>query len=553
MRIAIYHGYELTGSGSNEYTRYLAKTLVDSGHEVHVICREPAPEQLPFISAAYEWRTNGRRESLFSREVHRPGAVLHRLPHGKIRPVYLTDKQRDGNVKCFNALSDEELRNYHQLNVQTLQAILSEIRPDILHANHLIYQPVAALEACERTGTPLVIYPHGSSIEYVVKKDARYRELALKALLGCDGIISGNREVRDRILDLFPQKRDVISRKTRIVGVGVDTALFRPVPKSQRQENIRRLLASGAGGGKPPTLTRELYQRLDAGDIEATRDYRERYNHSLPDADFNEHLKRIPWDEKILLFVGALTAGKGLQGLIAALPAILNRHPDAHLVIVGAGAYREVLEGLYHAVATSNETLLRQLSQKGMDLDRNELTGPWEDVLSYLNQPLNRAEILQNGKRIENHVHFLGRLGHSRLKYLFPCADLAVFPSIIPEAYPLVLMESLSNGVLPVVSYFSGFKDGMDELEPFLGEELTEKLKLSVDPAGRIHSIVNNLTHLLEEPDLSVYSPKLRSIAVENYNWEIRAAQMVQAYKEIIANESYRQTRVARADCSLRN
>lgn len=538
MKIAIYHGYELAGSGSNEYTRYLAKSLVDLGHGVHLICREPAPERLPFISAAYEWNAEGRKKTLFIRKSGQRGAILHRLPHGKVRPVYLTDKQREGKVKCFNALSDEELLDYHQLSVRTLQAILFEVRPDILHANHLVYQPVAALDACNATGTPLVIYPHGSAIEYVVKKDPRYKKLALKALLGCEGIISGNREVRDRIFDIFPPNREKISRKTRIVGVGVDTALFRPVSRIRRQENIGKLLKTGGGGGKPPALTHELYRRLEAGELEAARDYRERYNHGLPDADFNEHLERIPWNEKILLFVGALTSGKGLQSLIAALPAILARHPDVHLVIVGSGAYREVLEGLYHALVTSNETLLRELCGKGMDLDRNELTGPWEDILYYLNRPANRIRTLQNGKRVENHIHFLGRLDHSRLKYLFPCADLAVFPSIVPEAYPLVLMESLANGVLPVVSYFSGFKDGVDELEPFLGAELTAKTKLSVNPAGRIDSIVANLTQLLDEPDLSVYSPKLRRIAVENYDWKIRAAQMISAYEEILDSQS---------------
>ena len=27
LKIALYHGYELTGTGSNEYTRYLSRTL----------------------------------------------------------------------------------------------------------------------------------------------------------------------------------------------------------------------------------------------------------------------------------------------------------------------------------------------------------------------------------------------------------------------------------------------------------------------------------------------------------------------------------------------
>ena len=33
LKISLYHGYELTGSGSNEYTRYLSRTLAQLGHE----------------------------------------------------------------------------------------------------------------------------------------------------------------------------------------------------------------------------------------------------------------------------------------------------------------------------------------------------------------------------------------------------------------------------------------------------------------------------------------------------------------------------------------
>ena len=534
MRIGLYHGYELTGSGSNEYTRYLAKTLVDLGNEVHIICREPAPESISFVSKAYAWDNDGKVKTLFIRNISDTVCILHQLPHAQIRPVYLTDKQRDGNVKSFTSLSGNELDEYHKLNQKLLQSILSRTQLDILHANHLIYQPVAALEPCHSTRTPLIIYPHGSSIEYVVKSDDRYKLLALTALLRCAGLIVGNREVRDRIINIYPEYKDKILAKTRIVSVGVDTSLFKPVGKNERERNIRALINTDGKGGKSPELTRELRLRLQNMDIKATQDYWNKYNHSLPDADLNDHLKQIPWNENIILFAGALTAGKGLQSLIIALPSILSRHPDTHLIIVGAGAYREVLEALFYAITTSNKFLLLELCKKGMDLDRSELTGPWEDVQLYLNNPVNLSTILKNGKILEKRVHFIGRLDHPRLKFLFPCADLAIFPSIVAEAYPLVLMESLSSGVLPIVSYFSGFKDGLDELEPLVGKELIEKMRISIDPYERVESIISNICSLLADPDLDLHTSQLRGIAVENYDWKKRAAQLVDAYSFFI-------------------
>ena len=531
MRIGLYHGYELTGSGSNEYTRYLARYFIEAGHEVHLICREPQPETIPYITQAFAWDRAGGCRLLFERQRVTPACVLHQLPNGDVRPVYLTDKQREGNVKSFVALSDAELEAYHQLNELLLAAILSEHRLDVLHANHLVYQPIAAVEGCRQSGTPLVIFPHGSAIEYTVKQDERYKQRALQGILASAGLIIGNREVRDRILKLYPEHQEVIRAKTRLVGVGVDTTLFSPIPRADRQHWIERLVATDGGGGKAPEQIVTLRQRLQQGDLNATRDYWTAYNHALPDADLNQHLQRIPWDQNILLFVGALTVGKGLQSVIAALPLVLAENPETHLVIVGGGAYREVLEALVFAISSSNQALLMDLCAKGQDLDRNELSGPWHDVQNFLDDPDNLSQILEHGRDLDRHVHFLGRLDHSRLCYLFPCADLAIFPSVIPEAYPLVLMESLANGVLPLVSYFSGFRDGVDDLQPFLDESILEKMKLPVDPERRIKTIAENISGLLAMEELQQIRPQLRKIAVDNYDWALRAAQMIASYR----------------------
>jgi len=447
MQIGIYHGYELTGSGSNEYTRYLSKTLYELGYEVHIICREPNPEDISFISKAYSWNKEGKKKEMFS--IKKSGCTLHQLPNASVQPVYLTDKQRPGNVKSFVALSKDELDGYHKLNKNVLHAILNDLQLNILHTNHLIYQPIIALEVCQLTGTPFIIYPHGSSIEYVIKFDERYRSLALKAIIGSTGLIIGNKEVRDRIIKLYPDHTDDILLKTKIVGVGVDTSLFKPILKRERERNIQELINTNGKGGKSPELTTELFARLKEMEIESTQDYYDKYDHSSPDTNLNEKLSKIPWHDKILLYVGALTSGKGLQSLIVSLPVILARHPGTQLVIVGAGAYREVLEGLYYAIKTSNISLLSEFCNKGMDLDRNDLIGPWEDIQIFMKNSEYLTKINKNGHLVENHVHFLGRLDHSRLKYLFPCSDLAIFPSIVPEAYPLVLMESLAiKGVL---------------------------------------------------------------------------------------------------------
>ena len=45
MRVSLWHGYLLGGTGSNVYTRALAREWSRAGHEVTVVCQERAPEQ----------------------------------------------------------------------------------------------------------------------------------------------------------------------------------------------------------------------------------------------------------------------------------------------------------------------------------------------------------------------------------------------------------------------------------------------------------------------------------------------------------------------------
>ena len=77
MRVAIFHGFELTGSGSNEYTRYLSRALTRQGHDVHVLCREPDPASIPHVARAFAWDGSGKNRRLFSRDAGDEGVTLH--------------------------------------------------------------------------------------------------------------------------------------------------------------------------------------------------------------------------------------------------------------------------------------------------------------------------------------------------------------------------------------------------------------------------------------------------------------------------------------------
>lgn len=286
------------------------------------------------------------------------------------------------------------------------------------------------------------------------------------------------------------------------------------------------------GGGKTKALTEELESKLDAGDINSVTEYRDSYVQKLADEDITSKLEKLDLNSPVMLFVGAFTAGKGIQGLLCAMCSALRQQPDLQLVIVGAGAYRETLEGLVHLLSTRNLPMLKSLASQGFDLDFSDNKGPWEDVEYYLEH--HSDELLESADRLKDNVHFVGRLNHDQLKYLFPIVDLAVFPSVVPEAYPLVLMESLSNGVLPMVSYFSGFTDGIDELDDVIPEDLLSLMRIPMSNDKRISVMAENLNSILSSESFKEIKPKLREVACARYDWNLRAQQMIAAYTKVL-------------------
>ena len=547
MKIGLFHGYNLGGSGSNEYTRYLAKALLAEGTEVHLICREPDAAGLGFVDVALRYDVDGNAETLFSNESDDVSSIegtttarcyLHELPNAAVQPVYVTDKQRDGVVKSFSNLSDAELQEYEDVSSTALRAILTNYPLDILHCNHVTYQPQIAEQVCKETDTTYIIYPHGSAIEYTVKTDERYFNKVRESLQLTDGLIIGNNEVKQRIINLYPEQKVEIESKSSIVGVGVDTSLFTSCPVDERQQSLDSLINMNLGGGKTEDLTRELELRLDKGEIKAVTEYRNSYVQKLADESISEKLGKLDLNSPVLLFVGALTAGKGLQGLLCALSTALRENPDIQLVIVGAGAYREALEGLVHLLSTRELPLLKEMAAQGFDLDFSDNTGGWEDVEYFLEH--HSDELLECADKLKSNVHFVGRLNHDQLKFLFPIVDLAVFPSVVPEAYPLVLMESLSNGVLPMVSYFSGFTDGIDELSDVIPEELLSLMRVPMTPEHRVNIMAENLTQILASESFQTIRPTLREVACQRYDWTLRAKQMISAYNDVIDQRKQR-------------
>ncbi len=240
--ICILHGYLLEGSGSNLWTRAVAQALVRAGHTVQLVCQEPRPEAYDFIAAAYRYEADGRVTTLFERDVPYPGAcILHKPRLGDTLPVYVTDHYEEfARAVPMVVLPDDEIEAYLAHNSAVVERVVRERGVRALLANHAVLMSVVAKRVADATGVPFAIMPHGSAIEYAVKKDPRFHALASGAFAKAGRIFAVGREMEARVLDTFPAL-DGITAKLETLPLGVDTAAFHPARRAERPARIAAL------------------------------------------------------------------------------------------------------------------------------------------------------------------------------------------------------------------------------------------------------------------------------------------------------------------------
>ena len=124
VRLLIFHGYLLRGTGSNVYNAELAEALVRSGHDVHLLCQEQRP-------GGARLRRRGRRLGRRAAEVRAGAAAgrtrgrctVYRPDIGGLLPVYVYDDYEGFEVKTFDRLTDDELDRYIDANVAAVRDV----------------------------------------------------------------------------------------------------------------------------------------------------------------------------------------------------------------------------------------------------------------------------------------------------------------------------------------------------------------------------------------------------------------------------------------------
>ena len=109
MRILIFHGYLLHGTGSNVYNAELGAALVRAGHELHLLCQDRSPLELDWVDAAGSWDSG----ALVVEERRSPvRATVYRPDIGGVLPLYVADRYEGFDARPFNELSEDEVERY---------------------------------------------------------------------------------------------------------------------------------------------------------------------------------------------------------------------------------------------------------------------------------------------------------------------------------------------------------------------------------------------------------------------------------------------------------
>jgi glycosyltransferase involved in cell wall biosynthesis len=191
----------------------------------------------------------------------------------------------------------------------------------------------------------------------------------------------------------------------------------------------------------------------------------------LPDEGNAERLAGFfARDEPTVVYFGKLLRNKGVHLLFEAL-----REVDARALVIGFGDYREELE--------------RQAPPGTL------FPGPFE---------------------------------HRHLRHALPLCDVAVVPSIFPEAFGMVAAEAAAAGCPPLVARHSGLAEiaaGLEQAYPPSARDL------AAFESGNAADLAAKLRALLALPpgERAALGAAARQAAVERWSWASVAERLLQA------------------------
>ncbi|MGZ5333746.1 MAG: glycosyltransferase [Solirubrobacterales bacterium] len=500
MRVLIFHGYLLRGTGSNVYNANLAPALAGLGHDVHLLCQDRRAGELEWVNRYGDWSSG----SLQVEELRPPqgaGSVTVYVPEiGGLLPVYVADEYEGFEVKTFPGLSEAELERYIKANVRAVGDVVAQAgEPDAALANHLIMGPVILV----RAGVTFATKVHGSDLSYTVLPHRRFVAFAEEGMRASRAALVGSRHTAEQLWEAVGDPG--LPYLTRLGPPGVDVEAFAERAGPQATDGVRELAA-----------------RLEESDGALSAFGRDPAEAATALESFASA------SGPRVLFVGKLIVSKGPDLLLAAWPLVVRENPGARLLLAGFGEFKDPLALLWGYLTSGNFAAAQGIAARGRGLEGAGADQPLRILSGFLKRlPAGYAEAA--GAAADT-VSTSGRLEHSEIAEVMPAADALVMPSTFPEAFGMVAVEAAAAGVLPVSADHSGMLEVTRLLAESVEPEVARLLSFRVDEHA-VTAIAERLNGWfgLPEPDRRRAGEALARRAAALWSWENVAQGVIDA------------------------
>jgi glycosyltransferase involved in cell wall biosynthesis len=493
MRVLVFHGYLLRGTGSNVYNASVARALAGLGHDVHLLCQDREAGSLPWVDDVGRWEGGELRVEAAAGSSPGSGSITAYLPDiGGILPLYVADEYAGFDARPFEDLSDAEVEAYLAANVAAVGDVVAAAGGvDAALANHLVMGPAILARAADAVG-PFAAKVHGSALSYTVIPHRRFLPYAREGMAAARAVLVGSRHTAESLWETVAL--DGLVEKTRLGPPGVDVKSFTPLPAGADRAAPLADLAAALDGAEPGGLGRD-----PAAAAAALRAY----------ADASG--PRVT-------FVGKLIVSKGCDLLLAAWPLVAAHHPGARLLMVGFGEYRDGLGRLAAALDGGDLDDAREVARLGRALEGGE-EAPLELLGAFLADP--PPGYADAARAAAGTVDWAGRLEYGEVAAAVQASDAMVVPSTFPEAFGMVAAEAAATGALPVCADHSGLAEVAGALAAALPQPLRDLTAFPLD-ADPVTAIADRLDRWLAlEPDARrEASTALAATSHARWSWE---------------------------------
>jgi glycosyltransferase involved in cell wall biosynthesis len=464
VRILIFHGYLLRGTGSNVYNASLVQALAGQGHDVHLLCQDRNAAELDWVDAVGNWDTGSLEVERVRDASHAGSVTVYRPEIAGLLPVYVLDRYEGFEVKTFPDLSGAELDRYLDTNVAAVRDVVATAgEPEAALANHLIMGPAVLA----RAGLRFAIKVHGSDISYTVRPHPdRFVPYAREGTDAAAGILAGSSHTAQALFEVVPDRG--LPERTRLGPPGVDVHRFRPHPEDEALRDLAKLAANlAAETPEDPEESEDSFGRDGPALAEALR--------AWGDGDVR------------VLFVGKTLISKGVDLLAAAWPLIHRDRAAAgatgpRLLFIGFGAFEEGLRTLIDALEKGDLDAAGEVAARGRGLEGEEPDAPLPILSAFLaDPPKGYADAARDSA---GSMLLGGRLEHDEVADVMPAAHTFAMPSTWPEAFGMVPAESAACGVPPVAADHSGMREVAQLLAEAVPPDLGRLLSFPVDDAA---------------------------------------------------------------------